>query len=151
MPTYEDLLKMKDEYNTALAESAKPALAEHFRSFFAKYPDVHGVRWAQYTPYFNDGEPCYFRVHEPSFLVAYPGSDDSGFYLDDEYEDAEAIPEDATPLAWCSVSTWLSPALKNLARDGHVDENIAEFLGDHIRVTILRDTMEVEVEDYDHD
>jgi hypothetical protein len=28
---------------------------------------VEAVKWRQYTPYFNDGDPCEFGVHEPTF------------------------------------------------------------------------------------
>lgn len=32
-------------------------------------PYFVGVGWTQYTPYFNDGEPCEFEIHEPYFLT----------------------------------------------------------------------------------
>lgn len=31
-------------------------------------PEVHSVQWDQYTPYFNDGDPCYFSVNEARVL-----------------------------------------------------------------------------------
>ncbi|UDL15848.1 hypothetical protein QEH42_gp057 [Microbacterium phage Pumpernickel] len=31
-------------------------------------PGVAGVIWEQYTPYFNDGEPCEFSVNEPRIV-----------------------------------------------------------------------------------
>lgn len=31
-------------------------------------PGVAGVVWEQYTPYFNDGEPCVFTVWEPRIV-----------------------------------------------------------------------------------
>jgi hypothetical protein len=44
-------------------------------------PGVEAVRWQQYTPYFNDGEPCEFNVYD--FLVRIVGdADDSGDYED---------------------------------------------------------------------
>lgn len=30
-------------------------------------PTIHSIGWYQYTPYFNDGEPCTFSVGEPWF------------------------------------------------------------------------------------
>lgn len=41
---------------------------------------AEAVRWEQYTPYFNDGEVCEFRVHE--LLVKMAGDDESGDYDD---------------------------------------------------------------------
>ena len=29
-----------------------------------KHPEVLSLRWEQFTPHFNDGEECVFRVHE---------------------------------------------------------------------------------------
>lgn len=33
-------------------------------------PVVMALGWDQYTPYYNDGEPCTFRVGEPSLALA---------------------------------------------------------------------------------
>ncbi len=38
---------------------------ELFEDFFKKYPNVKIVTWGQYTPGFNDGDVCVFRVHDP--------------------------------------------------------------------------------------
>lgn len=32
-------------------------------------PEFYAFGWTQYTPYFNDGEPCTFRVNSPWFLT----------------------------------------------------------------------------------
>ncbi len=40
-------------------------------------PTIKAFGWTQYTPYFNDGEPCVFSVGSPWFLTADdPDSDD---------------------------------------------------------------------------
>lgn len=40
-------------------------------------PTMKAFGWEQYTPYFNDGEPCTFRVRQPWFLTtADPDPDD---------------------------------------------------------------------------
>ena len=33
-----------------------------FKELFDKHPEVKSMQWAQYTPYFNDGEPCEFYM-----------------------------------------------------------------------------------------
>lgn len=56
---------------------------------------VEKVRWHQYTPYFNDGDPCVFGVYAPR--VKLRGDEDEEFdydeYRDDyslyQYEDGE--------------------------------------------------------------
>lgn len=39
-----------------------PTIRELFAPFF-EYPIVQSVEWTQYTPFFNDGDPCEFSVH----------------------------------------------------------------------------------------
>lgn len=34
-----------------------------FKEFFERNPEVNVIYWTQYTPYFNDGDPCYFSVN----------------------------------------------------------------------------------------
>lgn len=40
------------------------------------YPEVESVRWGQYTPSFNDGDPCVFSFGE--FEVKLFGNDEGG-------------------------------------------------------------------------
>lgn len=40
-------------------------LVEYFRAAFEK--GIKAIAWTQYTPYFNDGEPCEFGVGDWSF------------------------------------------------------------------------------------
>lgn len=51
----------QEELEKALGKNAKNILAEEFKSFFAAHPEIDAVRWTQYTPHFNDGEPCIFE------------------------------------------------------------------------------------------
>ncbi len=60
---------------------------------------VTGVAWNQYTPYWNDGEPCTFRVGEVtfSFAGAELPEEDKGYFdyswQEDEYEETGRV--------WC--------------------------------------------------
>lgn len=38
------------------------------KSIFDEIPRLTAIMWMQYTPYFNDGEPCTFTVHDPTFF-----------------------------------------------------------------------------------
>jgi hypothetical protein len=60
----------KDQGEAAVKELVAPLF---------EFP-VEAVRWTQYTPYFNDGDPCEFGVHEP--YVKITGLDDEGDYGD---------------------------------------------------------------------
>lgn len=75
---------------------------DHFKSTVAAiliYPEVTGIAWTQYTPYFNDGEPCVFRAGEPYFCF-------EGVELSDEeeaYYDYSWMEEDfeENKRVWC--------------------------------------------------
>lgn len=48
-------------------------------------PGVEAVRWNQYTPYFNDGEACTFRIYGASVKLA--GDDEEVGDYGDGYRD----------------------------------------------------------------
>lgn len=53
------------EVNSAreqLDERAKTILMDAFKEVFDKVSEIDAVGWLQYTPYFNDGDPCVFRM-----------------------------------------------------------------------------------------
>lgn len=55
-----------------------------FNQMFAEHPYILALEWRQYTPYFNDGEPCIFHVSGIEAKIAAeawtPGIDTSEFY-----------------------------------------------------------------------
>ena len=71
---FDELKQIKAEYDRKLQHEGKAAVKDAFKDLFDKYPEVRSVVWSQYTPYFNDGEPCYFSVHEFDVNL---GTDDS--------------------------------------------------------------------------
>lgn len=48
---------------------------------FESFPDVEKVRWTQYTPSFNDGDPCVFGVGEVRVKLV-GGDEEAGGYED---------------------------------------------------------------------
>lgn len=62
---YDSLVTGIEEAKKRVQEAGKTAVAALFKAFFAEYPEVKAVGWTQYTPYFNDGDPCVFSVGEP--------------------------------------------------------------------------------------
>ena len=67
----------------AMSEKAKPYVEAGVQQLLEICPEIDSVFWVQYTPYFNDGDTCYFSVYEPSFILV--GDDDyceyEGSYL----------------------------------------------------------------------
>jgi hypothetical protein len=135
MPTYEDLRKMKKAYEEARDAGAKDALRDHFKGLFELHPDVAAIRWRQYTPYFNDGEPCTFRVCDPEVLLVGRNPDV------DEYNEGEDNQK-----GWEFSWELKHPIFKQI----ELDEDFVRFLGEHVKITISRE-MEMEVKEYEHE
>lgn len=59
------------------------------KEFFAANPNVIGISWRQYTPYFNDGDECVFSVNDKVAVLKTDYCSDIETYLDDDdrYED----------------------------------------------------------------
>lgn len=82
-------------------DQGKPTIQAVFAPLF-RYPGITGASWMQYTPYFNDGEPCEFNVYSDIRLYADEvleddeGYDDGGFesyYIPDSLPDIYVRPE----------------------------------------------------------
>jgi len=126
-----------EETKKQMVEVGKVALFGEFKKLFEERSEVEAVRWTQYTPYFNDGEPCVFRVNEPMFKIGEDGGDyGDGFVYEYEY----------------GRETKEREQLSDAARAVESCEEILQVLfGDHCQVTIWRDNPEAEVEEYSHD
>lgn len=102
---------------------------------------IEAVRWEQYTPYFNDGDPCVFRVSGDVMVKMAGADEDSGDYEDGfawGYELADNNP------ARASVT-----AFEKVIDSGHHNVLLVEKFGDHAQVTATKDKFSVEF--YEHD
>jgi len=64
------LIQEFTEQQERFQKVAQERLKEYFAEFWEKNPAIKAVHWSQYAPYFNDGDPCTFRVHDPYFTNA---------------------------------------------------------------------------------
>lgn len=137
----------RDEYKAMIKDAGKAAMSEALQAFFAAHPQVRSINWRQYTPHFNDGEPCTFGIRGTYVVpVAMEGGDE------DDCGDYE--------LGYLSYhvgkddSKWVTA---QLAKDGkQVDrmlndneEILQEAFGDGVKV--IASASGIEVEEYDHD
>lgn len=143
-----------DRYETMRREMQKE-LQESFngfvREFFENNPDIKSIVWTQYTPYFNDGEPCVFNVNDPTYSNSIDGEDVTpwGEYLGEE----EGI--------WAHQGTWgvdktnqahLIEAMENFSKvicSTAMEDVMIAMFGDHVKVVCTPDGFDVI--DYDHD
>lgn len=151
----------------AIAEEVKANLAKAFVDFFDQNPLIKVIGWAQYTPYFNDGDACVFSVGEVNF-----GMDDKDIG-EDPYEytkidkphqytlDAAA---EGTNYAVEAVAKYealcaehgeaiLNQTDANCKELGtlleQIDDQLEEMFGDGIQVVVTRSG--IDTEEYEHD
>lgn len=55
--------KLKETRKQVEIES-KVAVLEAIKEYFEREPKAHAVMWSQFTPYWCDGSPCTFSLHE---------------------------------------------------------------------------------------
>ncbi len=80
MNELENLIATITATKNALKNDAQRLLLEYFKD---KLPaSVNAVRWTQYSPHFNDGDPCTFGVYDPYFDVEGVDDDSEGWYGD---------------------------------------------------------------------
>mgnify|MGYP001613573476 CR=1 FL=1 len=140
------LVEMKMKYREAVQNSSKPAIKELFEEFFAAAPSIKAVTWTQYTPGFNDGDPCRFGVHEFSYCLDLSKVEND----EDEHEDEEtgymssySLHDKAEPDVRAALV-----ALED--QTGELDELMEAAFGDGVRVTVTNDGgCEFKVQDYD--
>lgn len=69
MQKLNEIAKRLEDAKAFMKATGKEALQEAFTEFFNKHPEATAIVWTQYVPYFNDGDPCVFSVHEAELKV----------------------------------------------------------------------------------
>lgn len=96
--------------------------------------------WDQYTPYFNDGEPCEFSVYAPWVRTTGDAEDAKTWNL--EVQGHPTLEEDDP--------TWTKAEALGAAVEGGAFENVLlEAFGDHAQIVVRKDGITVEF--YEHD
>lgn len=103
------------------------------QGFFLRHPIADRISWNQYSPYFNDGDTCYFEVR--SYTAKINDVDD--------YNISTSDPNYAV----------LDLALKELISilDMLPTEMLEDTYGDHATITVTRDGKVTVEECCDHD
>lgn len=111
----QELADFNANYKKVRADFVKqlePQFAEVFASFFAENPNVGGVQWTQYTPYFNDGDECVFSVNDMYLFPVGMDPDDLSGYDEDlfpSFDDVQVyktvLETGKAPADYCSYYT----------------------------------------------
>lgn len=129
-----------------------------------QFNEVRAVRWRQYTPYWNDGEPCLFHIYEIFLKFSTTGENDG------DYGDGYVGAYDKTYKALLGEYKWVgnyesrmrvpvtspNPALTTacwgleaaITRGRH-SLLLQELFGDHAIVTATREKFDIQF--YEHD
>lgn len=129
-----------------LTEKFKVVVKNFFNTTFKQFPELESVCWHQYTPYWNDGEPCEFRYYGFN-RIEFNKEMTFNTYQSKQQTDCVWEWDD---LVYYNKNEPIYQALNVI--DNFFNENdelMEEMLGDHLEVTVTRDG--IDVSDYDHD
>lgn len=129
MKSLDKLIKIKKEYDENIAKQGEAAVKEYLTEWFDKHPDVYGIIWSQYTPYFNDGDECIFHMN-----------DIHGFSTEELFDDASDYDEG-------DVDYHIMIELTDKFQT--VEDIFKVVFGDHVTVKVTRH--EFTVDEYSHD
>ena len=149
---FNQLIDEQQKLKKKFQAEAQAMFKEVTKEFFDKNPAITALVWTQYTPYFNDGDTCVFRVHDVNFTNA----------PDDELENVSPWGEYEGDLE----DVWVEYFVKHIPDSNDIDKESCEFIrkmigssemedimlemfGDHVKVVATRNGFDVE--DYEHD
>lgn len=142
MKALKELAKARAAYLKKIEDAGKSAVQEAARTVFDAHPEIGRIEWTQYTPYFNDGDPCVFSINEVYFLRLDEIDEES------EYTDEREDIIDATS-GWGDNKKILLASAAEFAQLVEDNEDLMETLGEG-KVVISRKAG-VSIEDVDHD
>lgn len=113
---------------------------------------VEALRWMQYTPYFNDGEPCEFGFHWGEVKLDERFGEVEGEYGEDwlsEYDLYSGYKPQVFKVNGQDTEEIYNALQSFEAKAGHFENVLKLNFGDHAQVTATREGFSVEY--YDHD
>jgi hypothetical protein len=139
--------KVIGELREQLKKGGGSFLADILKPLFEKYPQVKGVTWSQYTPYFSDGDENIFGVNEIDILVdREPEDEEYGSDSDDELSRFEEVDyKSARYDALKPINEEFTSVVRILT-----DDDMKSIFGDHVRIMISPDGT-IETEEHSHD
>lgn len=146
------LIDAHNELKRNFEIQGRQILKEVFKEFFEN-DWINGVKWNQYTPYFNDGEPCVFSVNDPVAGFVRDWSNVSSWGELDDGEEGDWVYD-----GWTSAREKLGPEKQEQIEQIDQffdlfrkvpDDIFLSLFGDHCTVLATKDGFEVE--EYEHD
>lgn len=162
---FDALIAEQQALRAKFQTEAQAMFKDTMKEFFDKNPGITALKWTQYTPYFNDGDACEFRVNEVYFTNASPEElENVNNY--GEYEGEDETVWVVSNMKYALTSKYHAEDAAKILAAGGVDEDscnlidkmisssemediMQEMFGDHVQVTATRDGFDLN--DYEHD
>lgn len=101
---YNTLEKELSELRSTFGGKISDYVLDSFKALISEAPEIVSITWTQGTPSFNDGEPCYFSIHDPDFYLE-DSEEESWLYTPSDLERARKALKDAEdftadPISW---------------------------------------------------
>lgn len=146
------LLTKREKINAEITEATKKLLRDETASLFEEFPNIVRFAWTQYTPYFNDGDECVFRCHHDTPYVVFAGNeeedDEECEFSEYNYSDWDDVARKYVPKTQLTEEEKAGKAVIDMLAPFE-DSDFKQIFGDHVKVIITREG--VEVEEYSHD
>jgi hypothetical protein len=123
----QEAIAAKKRFEEIIAQIGREVFVELTKPVFEKHPEIEAIRWKQYVPAFNDGDPCVFRVCDSEVLLKdedefYGDYSDCGDSVPEQYEEAlGAFDEALEQLEDASERCFDSNSEITIYRDGRVE------------------------------
>lgn len=131
-----------------LRATAHETLKEDLNKVFDKYGEkLQSFGWSQYTPGFNDGDPCYFTVGDDSEMIEINGKSTDDWDGVEYFWDRESGVSE-----WRGENKWVAEAADDVCdiirplidnykdrESGTALEILRQLFGNNVTVTATRD------------
>lgn len=142
MSNLKTLIKAFKSETKIFQDKLSTAFKDEVQKLLDANPEIHGIKWEQFTPYFNDGEPCEFQVHEYAIMFSKEDEDTKTYELSDREYDFAPDSKEAI------ITKKVHEVLNEFNR--LPSEILRLLFGDHVEVIATRKGFRVE-EYEDHD
>jgi hypothetical protein len=128
------------QYEGEIKKLLRPAFEAAARKLFEENPDIKSFSWRQYTPYFNDGDTCYFGRGEERINGMSDEYDDPPEGKVPYFEDSEEWPvkdeygQEITHAVWKRWTAAIGGVMRKFR-----SEDCEQMFGDHTEVTVTPD------------
>lgn len=140
-----------------LQDKSSEIFLSAFKKLFEENPRLTSFSWNQYTPYFNDGDTCYFSANTDYIYVNGEDASDSDWLHEKNviswgtYNREKRVYEGRVEVDNPNYDKELSESTEKVKKFLALfdDDFYQKQFGDHVRVTVTANG--IETEDYDHE